>query len=107
MPLDPAAQRDVVGLNNRILDDSGITLSIDAWILDYGCGSGRHTYEYRDAGYGNTYGFDVKNYVDLRQPQDLMWFRFDQNQGPANSYPRMSAIPWPDNTFDFAPLIHG
>lgn len=101
MFLDPNSQSHFVELNNGILRDNGIVLSRDSFILDYGCGSGRHTYNYRDAGYGNAFGYDVKNYLDLRAPDDIQFFRFDEQQGPADSYPRMSGIPWPDNTFDF------
>jgi SAM-dependent methyltransferase len=101
MFLDAASQDHFVELNDGILRDNGIRLNRDAFILDYGCGSGRHTYNYRDAGYANTFGYDVKNYLDLRSPDDLAFFRFDAQEGPANTFPRMSAIPWPDNTFDF------
>jgi SAM-dependent methyltransferase len=99
--LDPAAQDHVVELNAGILRDNSIHLSRDACILDYGCGSGRHTYNYRDAGYRNTFGYDVKNYLSLRAPDDIAFFRLDEQQGPVNSFPRMSAVPWPDDTFDF------
>jgi SAM-dependent methyltransferase len=101
MFLDANSQGHFVELNEGILRDNGVSLGRDAYILDYGCGSGRHTYVYRDAGYRNTFGYDVKNYLDLRAPEDAAFFRFDEQQGPADSFPRMSAIPWPDNTFDF------
>jgi SAM-dependent methyltransferase len=92
---------DFVRLNNGILADCGVVLPKDAMILDYGCGSGRFTYGYLDSGYPNSFGYDVKNYLSLRSPEDIRHFRFDENQGPADSYPRMSAVPWPDDTFDF------
>lgn len=101
MPEDLNAQKNFVELNDRILKDSGVTLPKEAVILDYGCGSGRFTYDYHDAGYPNAFGYDVKNYLNLRSPDDIGYFRFDEKQGPADSFPRMSAVPWPDNTFDF------
>ncbi|MGO3931013.1 class I SAM-dependent methyltransferase [Rhodopseudomonas pseudopalustris] len=101
MFFDPDAQTNFVGLNDAILREHGIHLTRDAVILDYGCGSGRFTYDYHDAGYSNTFGYDVKNYLSLRSPDDVEFFRFDDNQGPADTFPRMSSIPWPDNTFDF------
>jgi SAM-dependent methyltransferase len=70
-------------------------------ILDYGCGSGRHTYEYLDAGYCNAFGYDVQNYVALRAPKDRERFRFDPIPGNAGGYPRMSEVPWPADTFHF------
>ncbi len=101
MFLDLDAQGHFVELNDAILRDHGIRLSKEALILDYGCGSGRYTYDYRAAGYPNTFGYDVKNYLDLRAPADIDFFRFDENQGPVDTFPRMSRIPWPDETFDF------
>lgn len=101
MFLDLSAQRDFVELNQGILQDNGIVLRQDSFILDYGCGSGRHTYNYRDAGFRNTHGYDVTNYLDLRSLEDVSFFRFDDRQGPVGSFPRMSAIPWPADTFDF------
>jgi SAM-dependent methyltransferase len=101
MPEDPNAQRNFVQLNNGILKDSGVMLPLNAMILDYGCGSGRFTYDYHDAGYPNTFGYDVKNYLNLRSPDDIRYFRFDDKQGSPDTFPRMSAVPWADNTFDF------
>jgi len=43
------------------LKDSDVTLSKDAMILDYGCGSARFIYDYHDGGYPNAFGYDVKN----------------------------------------------
>ncbi|MCK5346621.1 MAG: class I SAM-dependent methyltransferase [Candidatus Heimdallarchaeota archaeon] len=84
----------VVALNSNILESNGIDLSKDAKILDYGCGSGRHTYEYVDAGYKNVSGFDIKDYVDLRAQEDKERFRFIDPNDPFT-------IPFPDNYFDF------
>jgi SAM-dependent methyltransferase len=92
----------IVELNRAILRDNGIELDQDAFILDYGCGSGRDTYAYRDAGYRNAFGYDILDYLDPRAPDDATTvFRLDKNSNPVGSYPAMSGVPWPDNTFDF------
>src|SRR5262245_66143683 len=91
----------IVELNEAILRDIGIELSKDAFVLDFGCGSGRFTYAYRDAGYRNSFGYDIHDYLELRRPEDAEFFRMDENKGPINSYPAMTKIPWPDNNFDF------
>jgi ribosomal protein L11 methylase PrmA len=57
---DPSAQR-VVDLNHAILKSRGGVVSAQSTILDFGCGSGRHTYEYLEAGYPNAFGYDLKN----------------------------------------------
>lgn len=95
------AKDRIVELNGAILRDHGVTLARDASVLDYGCGSGRYTYAYRDAGYENAFGYDIQSYLDLRSPDDASFFRFDANHGPLDSYPAMTSVPWPDNTFDF------
>jgi SAM-dependent methyltransferase len=97
---DEAAQQ-VVTFYDAILKSRGIALAPDNMILDYGCGSGRHTYEYIDAGFRNAFGYDVQNYVALRSPSDREHFRFDPRPGHAGGYPTMTKIPWPDETFDF------
>ena len=97
---DEAAQQ-VVAFYDAILKSRGIRLAPDSMILDYGCGSGRHTYEYVDAGFRNAFGYDVQNYVALRAPADRERFRFDPLPSNVGGYPTMSQVPWPDNTFDF------
>jgi hypothetical protein len=47
---DPSAQR-VVELYDGILKSRGRALSPASVILDYGCGSGRHAYEFLDAAF--------------------------------------------------------
>ena len=83
----------IVGLNNHILKTYGIVLDKDAAILDFGCGSGRHTYEYLDAGYRSVIGFDIRDYVNLRDETDREHFCFS---GADGSY----RIPYPDDSFD-------
>ena len=96
---DPAAQ-PVVQFYDAILRSRGHVLSPESMILDFGCGSGRHAYEYLDAGFRNAFGYDVRNYVNLRSPEDIDRFRFDPNPDTAE-YPSMTTVPWPANTFDF------
>jgi SAM-dependent methyltransferase len=97
---DESAQQ-VVAFYDAILKSRGIRLAPESMILDYGCGSGRHTYEYLEAGFGNAFGYDIQNYVALRAPADGEHFRFDPLPGNAGGYPTMSKVPWPDDAFDF------
>lgn len=46
----------------------------DARILDYGCGAGGRVYELFDAGYTNASGYDVLDYLKLRDPADRSRF---------------------------------
>ena len=88
----------IVGLSDLILRGYGIELTKDAHILDFGCGSGRHTYEYLDAGYNHAVGFDVQNYVRLRDPVDRCHFLV---QGDDAGY----RIPADSGSFDFVVSI--
>jgi len=97
---DPSAQ-GVVELYDGILKSRGRALSPASVILDYGCGSGRHAYEFLDAGFPHVSGYDVQDYVKLRSPADRERFRFDPTSGDGTEYPAMTKVPWPDNTFDF------
>ena len=97
---DPSAQR-VVELYDGILKSRGRALSPASVILDYGCGSGRHAYEFLDAGFPHVSGYDVQDYVKVRLPADRERFRFDPTSGDGTEYPAMTKVPWPDNTFDF------
>src|SRR5437899_2901329 len=99
--LEDKDAQQVVEFYKAILQSRGYALSSASTILDFGCGTGRHTYEYLDAGFPNAFGYDVQNYVDLRSPADIARFRFDPMPAHPNNYPAMSAIPWPDNVFDF------
>ncbi len=89
-----AARHRVVTLNAAILNEQGIHIGPESAILDFGCGRGRHVYEHLDLGYRNIYGYDIRNYVDLRDPADIGHFRFDPGE-------RMIEIPFPDASFDF------
>ena len=99
--LEDESAQGVVAFYDAILKSRDIRLAPDSMILDYGCGSGRHTYEYLDAGFRNAFGYDVQNYVALRSPADRERFRFDPLPGNVGGYPTMSKVPWPDDTFDF------
>lgn len=84
----------LVQLNAHILRRHDLELTKDARILDFGCGSGRHVYEYLDAGFEHVSGFDVQDYTRLRTPSDRSRFRFLE-PGP------VYRIPFPDDHFDF------
>ena len=70
----------VVKFQESILQESGIQLRPESMILDFGCGSGRHTYEHLDCGYQNVFGYDIQNYVQLRDPSDIARSAFVQKQ---------------------------
>ena len=99
--LEDESAQEVVAFYDAILKSRDIRLAPDSMILGYGCGSGRHTYEYLDAGFRNAFGYDVQNYVALRSLADRERFRFDPLPGNVGGYPTMSKVPWPDDTFDF------
>lgn len=69
-----------------------IELSRSSRILDFGCGAGATVYSLLDAGYENTFGFDVQDYLRLRRPEDRGRF--------AISSPLDLRLPYPDETFD-------
>jgi SAM-dependent methyltransferase len=100
MKKDEAAQQ-VVELYTGILRSRGRAPSPDSMILDFGCGSGGHTYEFLDAGFRNAFGYEVQNYIKLRSPSDLEHFRFDPMPRRPGGWGSMTRISWPDDTFDF------
>ncbi len=51
----------VAKLKESILNDLVFSFNKDSYILEFGCGSDSHVYEYHDAGYNNIFGFDIKN----------------------------------------------
>ena len=57
-----------------LCEAKGIPVRKNAWILDYGCGAGRRVYELLDAGYLNASGYDVLDYLELRNPADRKRF---------------------------------
>lgn len=82
--------QELCSLLQSILQEKGITLNKTAHILDFGCGSGRHTYEFLDQGYKNCYGYDIKNYLTIRNKKEQSHFSFSKN-----------TLPFEDDTFDF------
>ncbi len=74
-----------------LCEAKGIPVPKDAHILDYGCGAGRRVYDLLDAGYPHAAGYDVVDYLALRDPADRARFLI----GPDGH------VPVPDATFDF------
>lgn len=74
-----------------LCEAKGIPIPKDARILDFGCGAGRRVYELLDAGYPHAAGYDVVDYLALRDPTDRARFHI----GPDGH------VPVPDATFDF------
>lgn len=71
----------------------GILLDGKSRVLDFGCGSGAHVYEYRDEGY-DAHGFEVAPVVQYRRPEDEQFFRFAPTDGAYR-------IPYDSSSFDF------
>ena len=76
-----------------ILAKFGIAIQKEAHILDFGCGTGRSVYSLLDQGYINTVGYDIKDYLSLRDPADRSRFFIADAAGG-------SRLPFDDNTFD-------
>lgn len=77
---------------DRVIPILGITISKSAKILDFGCGAGGNVYKLLDRGYSGVAGYDVQDYVELRDPGDRS--RFDIS-------PRLDLrLPYEDDTFD-------
>lgn len=89
-----ADSQKIVALNEFILREHGFKIKKDAHILDFGCGSGRHTYEYLEADYRHVVGFDIRNYVELCQQTDHQHFHF-------SAHGKKFTLPFPDDSFDF------
>lgn len=70
----------------------GFDLQLHHKILDFGCGSGRDVYAFRDVGY-TTHGIDLHDFLALRSPDDRQWFRLSRD-------PHIYRLPFPDNYFD-------
>jgi len=69
----------------------GIPVPKDAWILEFGCGAGGRVYELLDAGYTRAAGYDVLDYLELRDPADRDRFYITPD----------GHIPVSDASFDF------
>jgi SAM-dependent methyltransferase len=77
---------------NAIFEKLGVHIPMDAKILDFGCGAGCMVYSLLDQGYTNVYGYDVKDYLKLRDPADLSRFHISSHLD--------IKLPYDDNTFD-------
>lgn len=88
----------------RMLAMSGFYPDSGSRILDFGCGSGREVYAFRDAGF-DAYGFDIHDYLRLREPGDRRWFELlvAEGRGPADYSCDWDGfrLPYPDAAFDF------
>lgn len=74
-----------------LLERNGAKLSSSDAILDFGCGAGSAVYALIDHGFPNTRGFDARDYVNRRLPDDGSRFRFGISQG---------RLPFESNSFD-------
>jgi hypothetical protein len=74
-----------------VCEAKGIPVHKHSRILDYGCGADGRVYELLDAGYEHASGYDVLDYLKLRDPADLNRFHI----APSDH------IPVPDASFDF------
>jgi len=81
--------QQVLSLVKNILTEKGLNLEKGHKILDFGCGAGRHVYEFLDNGYKNCFGYDIANYLNVRNKKELAKFAFDKDK-----------IPYPNDTFD-------
>ena len=91
--------------HRRMLAQMNCYLTPESRILDFGCGTGKHVYQYRDAGC-NAYGFDISPAVAYRRPADAQYFRFAFTGKEAHipDYAidaREYRIPFEDGFFDF------
>jgi SAM-dependent methyltransferase len=69
-----------LNLTLDILKDLQISLRPDAKILDFGCGSGAAVYACLDRGFNNVYGYDIQNYLHLKNPEDKRRFLFSNEE---------------------------
>jgi SAM-dependent methyltransferase len=74
-----------------------------AKVLDFGCGAGGLVYDFRVRGY-DAYGFDIHNYVSLRDREDSKYFAFVPTGTADTSDMRMDSdkfnLPFENDMFD-------
>ena len=68
----------------KMLLENRIYVLPERKILDFGCGTGSHVYEFRDQGY-DAFGFDMCNYVIFRDKVDEDFFRFQHRSAACRS----------------------
>ncbi|HBN23050.1 MAG TPA: hypothetical protein DD412_07420 [Holosporales bacterium] len=88
-PITLDSNQELCTLIQSILKENNIILDKTDRILDFGCGSGRHTYEFLNQGYQNCFGYDIKNYLTVRHEKELSHFSFSEGD-----------LPFKDNMFD-------
>jgi SAM-dependent methyltransferase len=66
-------------LTLNVLKDMGIALDHHSKILDFGCGTGSAVYAYLDEGFENVYGYDIENYLKLKDRKDDSRFFFSED----------------------------
>jgi SAM-dependent methyltransferase len=66
--------------------------SSDASILDFGCGAGASVYAFLNHGFANVFGFDARDYLNLKAPEDRRYFRTGWHDGK---------LPFENDSFDF------
>ncbi len=74
-----------------LCEAKGISVQKESRILDYGCGAGGRVYQLMDAGYPNASGYDVLDYLKLRDPADRKRFHIAPD----------GRIPVANDSFDF------
>jgi SAM-dependent methyltransferase len=74
-----------------LLNQMGHKPTPHASILDVGCGAGATVYTFVDHGFTNTAGFDVRDYLNLRAPEDRPRFHIGLDHG---------RLPFDSNSFD-------
>lgn len=79
---------------NAILSKLGVTIPKHAKILDFGCGAGRTVYSLLDQGYSDVVGYDVKDYLELRAPEDRKYFYIKDPISVGK------LLPFDENSFD-------
>jgi len=78
---------------NKILSMLGVHIHKNSKILDFGCGSGHTVYSLIDQGYSDIIGYDIKDYLELRNPADCKHFCIASSEAE-------NTLPFGDNTFD-------
>lgn len=90
--MNELAASSIVTIVKGTLHRVGFELQPSHSVLDFGCGSGRDVYAFRDAGY-RAFGVDLKDFLHLRSSADRQWFEL-------SSSPHIYQLPYPDNSFD-------